>query len=135
VFKDEFQGAAGRAPPAAVSGGVVAHRRRRRAIVRCQLTLVPMPEERGPRPLSSTSWATRRAGIFLAVLRAFLSFGVPERALGGWGWHELTGWMKTQIRAKMRIRGRGWANLRHLNKKTGAGSLVRLVSGDALNRT
>jgi hypothetical protein len=35
--------------------------------------------------------ATRRAGIFFAFLRAFLSSGVPERAPEGWGWPGLTG--------------------------------------------
>jgi hypothetical protein len=47
--------------------------------------------------------ATRRAGNFLAVSRAFLSFGVSERASEGRGWPRLAGWMKAQIRAKTRI--------------------------------
>jgi hypothetical protein len=50
--------------------------------------------------------ATRRAGIFLAVSRAFLSSGVPGRAPEGRGWPGLAGWMKAQIRAKTRIGGR-----------------------------
>jgi hypothetical protein len=32
----------------------------------------------------------------------FLSSGVPERAPGDRGWHELAGWMKAQIRGKTR---------------------------------
>jgi hypothetical protein len=54
--------------------------------------------------------ATRRAGIFLAFSRAFLSSGVPERAPEGRGWPGLAGWMK----------------------KTRARDLVGRVSGDAL---
>jgi hypothetical protein len=61
--------------------------------------------------------ATRRAGIFLAVSRAFLSSGVPERAPEGRGWSGLAGWMKAQIRAKTRIRGHDWTDLRHPDKK------------------
>jgi hypothetical protein len=53
--------------------------------------------------------ATRRAGIFLGDSRAFVSFGLPERASGEWGWPGLAGWMKAQIRAKTRNRGRDWA--------------------------
>jgi hypothetical protein len=41
--------------------------------------------------------ATRRARIFLAVSRAFLSSGVPEHAPEGRGWSGLAGWMKAQI--------------------------------------
>jgi hypothetical protein len=63
--------------------------------------------------------ATRRAGIFLAVSHAFLSSGVPERAPGGRGWPGLAGWMKAQIWAKTRIRGRDWADLRRLDEKNG----------------
>jgi hypothetical protein len=77
--------------------------------------------------------ATRRAGIFLAFSRAFLSSGVPERAPKGRGWPGLAGWMKAQIRAKTRIRGRDWADLRRLDEKKGAGGLVERVSGDALS--
>jgi hypothetical protein len=40
--------------------------------------------------------------------------------------------MKAQIRAKTRIRGRDWAIYAVWMKKTGAGGLVGLVSGDAL---
>jgi hypothetical protein len=76
--------------------------------------------------------ATRRAGIFLAVSRAFLSSGVPGRAPEGRGWPGLTGWMKPQIRAKTRIRGRDWTDFRRLDKKMGTGGLARLVAGDAL---
>jgi hypothetical protein len=61
--------------------------------------------------------ATRRTGNFLAVLRAFLSSGVPERAPEGRGWPGLTGWMKAQIRAKTRNRGRDWAVFRRLDEK------------------
>jgi hypothetical protein len=63
--------------------------------------------------------ATRRARIFLAFSRAFLSSGVPERAPEGRGWPGLVGWMKAQIRAKTRIRGRDWADLRHPDEKKG----------------
>jgi hypothetical protein len=42
--------------------------------------------------------------------------------------------MKAQIRAKTRIRGRDWADLRRPDeKKKGAGGLVGRVSGDALS--
>jgi hypothetical protein len=61
--------------------------------------------------------ATRRAGTFLAVSRAFLSSGVPERAPEGRGWPGLAGWMKTQIRAKTRNRGRDWAVFRRPDEK------------------
>jgi hypothetical protein len=61
--------------------------------------------------------ATRRAGIFLAVLHAFLSSGVPEHAPEGRGWPGLAGWMKAQIWAKTRIWGRDWADLRRSDEK------------------
>jgi hypothetical protein len=73
--------------------------------------------------------ATRRAGSFLAVSRAFLSSGVPERALEGRGWPGLAGWMKAQIRAKSRNRERDWTVS---EEKKCVGGLVSLVSGDAL---
>jgi hypothetical protein len=63
--------------------------------------------------------ATRRAGRFLAVSRAFLSSGVPERAPGGRGWPGLAGWMKAQIRAKSRNRGRDWAVFRRPDENKG----------------
>jgi hypothetical protein len=63
--------------------------------------------------------ATRHAGTFLAILRAFLSSGVPERAPGGRGWLGLAGWMKTQIQAKTRNRGRDWAIFRRPDEKKG----------------
>jgi hypothetical protein len=47
------------------------------------------------------------AGL-LAVSRVFVSSGVPERASESRGWPGLAGWMKAQIRAKTRNRGRGW---------------------------
>jgi hypothetical protein len=50
--------------------------------------------------------ATRRAGSFFDVSRVFVSSGVPERAPKGRGWPGLAGWMKAQIRAKSRNRGR-----------------------------
>jgi hypothetical protein len=79
--------------------------------------------------------ATRRAGIFPAFLHAFLLFGVPERTPEGRGWPGLAGWMKAQIRAKTRIRGRDWADLHHPDekKRVPAGGLVGHVSGDALS--
>jgi hypothetical protein len=40
--------------------------------------------------------------------------------------------MKAQIRAKTRIRGRDWADLRRPDEKKGVGGLVGRVSGDAL---
>jgi hypothetical protein len=49
--------------------------------------------------------ATRRTGSFLAVPRAFLSSGVPERTPEDRGWPGFAGWMKVQIRAKRRNRG------------------------------
>jgi hypothetical protein len=61
--------------------------------------------------------ATRRPGIFVAFLRAFLSSGVPERAPEGRGWPGLAGSMKAQIRANTRIRGRDWADLRRPDEK------------------
>jgi hypothetical protein len=76
--------------------------------------------------------ATRRAGIFLAFSRAFLSSGVPEHAPEGRGWPGLAGWMKAQIQAKTRIRGRDWADLRCPDEKMGARGLVGRVSGEAL---
>jgi hypothetical protein len=76
--------------------------------------------------------ATRRAGSFLAVSRAFLSSGVPERAPEGRGWPGLAGWMKAQIRAKKRNRGRDWAVFRRPDEKKGDGGLAGLVAGDAL---
>jgi hypothetical protein len=63
--------------------------------------------------------ATRRTGIFLAVSCVFLSAGVPERAPEGRGWPGLAGWMKAQIRAKTRIRGHDWVDLRRLDEKNG----------------
>jgi hypothetical protein len=78
--------------------------------------------------------ATRRAGSFFAVSHAFLSSGVPERAPEGRGWPGLIGWMKAQIRAKSRNRGRDWAVFPVRIKKQGVRSLVRLVAGDALRR-
>jgi hypothetical protein len=71
--------------------------------------------------------ATRRAGSFLAVSRAFLSFGVPERALEGRGWPGLAGWMKAQIRTKTRNWGRDWIVFRRPDKKKGVGGLAELV--------
>jgi hypothetical protein len=59
----------------------------------------------------------RPLSLFLAFSRAFLSSGVPECALEGRGWPGLAGWMKAQIRAKTRIRGRDWADLRRPDKK------------------
>jgi hypothetical protein len=50
--------------------------------------------------------ATRRAGTFLDVSRAFVSSRLSERALGGQGWPGLAEWMKAQIRVKTRNRGR-----------------------------
>jgi hypothetical protein len=50
-----------------------------------------------------------RARIFSAVSRQFVSSGVPERVPEGRGWPGLAGWMKAQIRAKSRNRGRDWA--------------------------
>jgi hypothetical protein len=61
--------------------------------------------------------AKRRAGTFLGVSRAFVYSGLPERVPGGRGWHGLAGWMKAQIRAKTRNRGRDWAVFRHPNEK------------------
>jgi hypothetical protein len=61
--------------------------------------------------------ATGRAGIFVAVSRAFLLFGLPERTPEGRGWPGLAGWMKAQIRAKMRIQGCDWADLRRPDEK------------------
>jgi hypothetical protein len=61
--------------------------------------------------------ATRRAGSFLIVSRAFLSSGVPESAPEGRGWPGLAGWMKAQIRAKSRIRGRDWTIFRCPDEK------------------
>jgi hypothetical protein len=58
-----------------------------------------------------------RVGIFLAFSRAFLSSEVPERAPEGRGWPGLAGWMKAQIRAKTRIRGRDWTDLRRPDEK------------------
>jgi hypothetical protein len=66
-------------------------------------------------------------------LRVFLLSGVPERAPEGRGWPGLAGWMKAQIRAKTRNRGRDWAVFCHPNEKKGAGGLAGLVAGDALN--
>jgi hypothetical protein len=63
--------------------------------------------------------STRRAGIFVAFSRAFLSSGVPERAPEGRGWPGLAGWMKAQIRAKTWIRGRDWADLHRPDEKNG----------------
>jgi hypothetical protein len=40
--------------------------------------------------------------------------------------------MKAQIRAKTRIRGRDWADLRRPDEKKGVGGLVGRVGGDAL---
>jgi hypothetical protein len=76
--------------------------------------------------------ATRRAGIFLAFSRAFLLSGVPERAPKGRGRPGLAGWMKAQIRAKTRIQGRDWADLRRPDEKNACWGLVGRVSGDAL---
>jgi hypothetical protein len=55
--------------------------------------------------------ATRRAGTgtFLDDSRAFVSSIIPEGAPRGRVWHGLAGWMKSQIQAKTRIRGRDWA--------------------------
>jgi hypothetical protein len=61
--------------------------------------------------------AIRLAGIFFATSRAFLSSGVPERASEGRGWTGLAEWMKAQIRAKSRNRGRDWANFRRPDEK------------------
>jgi hypothetical protein len=61
--------------------------------------------------------ASRRAGNFLAVSRAFLSSRVPERAPEGRGWHGLAGWMKAKIRAKTGIREHDWADFRRPDKK------------------
>jgi hypothetical protein len=76
--------------------------------------------------------ATRRAGTFLAVSRAFLSSGVPERAPEGRGWPELAGWMKSQIRAKTRNRGRDWAVFCRSDKKKSAEGLAGTMARDAL---
>jgi hypothetical protein len=70
--------------------------------------------------------ATRRAGIFVAFSRMFLSSGVPERAPEDRGWPGLAGWMKAQIRAKTRIRGRDWTDLRRPDEK-------KRVSGASLD--
>jgi hypothetical protein len=45
----------------------------------------------------------------LDVSRVFVSSGVPERASENRGCPGLSGWMKAQIQAKTRNRGRGWA--------------------------
>jgi hypothetical protein len=76
--------------------------------------------------------ATRRAENFLAVSRAFLSSGVPERAPEGRGWSGLAEWMKAQIRAKTRIRRHDWTDFRRPDEKMGARGLAGLVAGDAL---
>jgi hypothetical protein len=76
--------------------------------------------------------ATRRAGTFLAVFRVFVSFGVPERAPGGRGWPGLAGWMKAQIRAKTRNRGRDWAIFRRPDEKKADGGLAGSIAEDAL---
>jgi hypothetical protein len=78
--------------------------------------------------------ATRRAGSFLTVSRAFLLSKVPERAPKGRGWPGLARWMKARIRAKTRNRGRDWAIFCRSDGKKGAGGLVWLVAGDALTR-
>jgi hypothetical protein len=91
-------------------------------------------DEDDDRPLSPTGRGHTTRGIFLDFSRAFLSSGVPERAPEGRGWRGLAGWMKAQIRAKTRIRGRDWADLhRPDEKKMSTGSLVGRVNGDALN--
>jgi hypothetical protein len=93
-------------------------------------------DEDDDRPMTARSrrqvGATRRAGIFVAFSRAFLSSGVPERAPEGRGWSGLAGWMKAQIRAKTRIQGRDWADLRRPDEKNARRGLVGRVSGDAL---
>jgi hypothetical protein len=63
---------------------------------------------------------------------AFLSFGVPERALGDRGWPGLAGWMKAQIRGKMRNRRRDWTVFRRPDEKTAAGGLIGFMAKDAL---
>jgi hypothetical protein len=55
----------------------------------------------------------------LAVSRVFVSSGVPERASESRGRPGLAGWMKAQIRAKTRNRGRGWAEYRRPDVKNG----------------
>jgi hypothetical protein len=56
-------------------------------------TTLPMADTAGP----------------LDVSRVLVSSGVLERASESRGWHGLSGWMKAQIRAKTRNRGRDWA--------------------------
>jgi hypothetical protein len=63
---------------------------------------------------------------------AFLSSGVPERAPGDRGWSGLAGWMKAQIRGKMKHRGRDWTIFRCPNEKTAAGGLIGFMVKDAL---
>jgi hypothetical protein len=53
----------------------------------------------------------------LNVLRFFISSRVPERASESRGWPGLAGWMKAQIRAKTRNRGRGWAEYHRPDEK------------------
>jgi hypothetical protein len=66
-----------------------------------------MREGRGDlRPDSRVRVFSRRQS---GPVPAFLSSGVPERTPGGLGWPGLSGWMKAQIRGKMRNRGRGKA--------------------------
>jgi hypothetical protein len=76
--------------------------------------------------------ATRRVGTFLTASRAFVSSGIPEHAPGGRGWSGLAGWMKAQIRAKTRNRGRDWAVFRRPDEKKAVGGLAGSMAGDAL---
>jgi hypothetical protein len=53
----------------------------------------------------------------LDVSHVFVSSGVSERASESRGWPELAEWMKVQIRAKTRNRGRGWPEYRRPDEK------------------
>jgi hypothetical protein len=56
----------------------------------------------------------------------------PEHASESRGWPGLAGWMKAQIRAKTRNRGRDWAEYRRPDEKIGCRGPNQGVAGDAL---
>jgi hypothetical protein len=86
VLEEELKRAAGRAPPAAAPGGIVARWRRGRAVVRCQLALIPTAEESRPRFLS--------VGVEAWIGALLVGHGLEDLVDGGveggsrWRWRD-----------------------------------------------
>jgi hypothetical protein len=74
-------------------------------------------DEDDDRSLSPTSQGHTTRGKFLRYFARISFVRSPRARPGRPGWPGLAGWMKAQIRAKSRNRGRDWADFRRPDEK------------------